>query len=86
MKNEIILYRPNEAAEHIEIRLDEDNETFWLSLNQIASLFDRDKSVISRHLKNIFKVNELDKNPRSAGFAILRAILNITLFIFFKKM
>ena len=62
MKNEIILYRPNEAAEHIEVRLDEDNEIFWLSLNQIASLFDRDKSVISRHLKNIFKDNELEKN------------------------
>ena len=62
MKNEIILYRPDEATEHIEVRLDEDNETFWLSLNQIASLFDRDKSVISRHLKNIFKDNELEKN------------------------
>ena len=62
MKNEIILYRPNEAAEHIEVRLDEDNETFWLTLNQIASLFDRDKSIISRHLKNIFNNNELDKN------------------------
>jgi hypothetical protein len=62
MKNEIIIYRPDEAAEHIEVRLDEDNETFWLSLNQIASLFDRDKSVISRHLKNIFKDNELEKN------------------------
>lgn len=69
MKNEIILYRPNEAAEHIEIRLDEDNETFWLSLNQIASLFDRDKSVISRHLKNIFNDNELDKNSVVAKYA-----------------
>jgi hypothetical protein len=69
MKNEIILYRPNEAAEHIEIRLDEDNETFWLSLNQIASLFDRDKSVISKHLKNIFNDNELDKNSVVAKFA-----------------
>lgn len=69
MKNEIILYRPNEAAEHIEIRHDEDNETFWLSLNQIASLFDRDKSVISRHLKNIFNDNELDKNSVVAKYA-----------------
>ena len=57
MKNEIILYRPNEAAEHIEVRID--NETVWLSLNQISSLFDRDKSVISRHLRNIYKEGEL---------------------------
>ncbi len=69
MKNEIILYRPNEAAEHIEVRIDEDNETFWLSLNQIATLFDRDKSVISRHLKNIFKDNELERNSVVAFFA-----------------
>jgi hypothetical protein len=57
MKNEIILYRPNELAEHIEVRIDE--ETVWLSLNQIAQLFDRDKSVISRHLRNVFKDGEL---------------------------
>jgi hypothetical protein len=58
MKNEIILYRPKELAEHIEVRLED--ETVWLSLNQIAQLFDRDKSVISRHLRNIFKDGELD--------------------------
>ena len=57
MKNEIILYRQNEAAEHIEVQID--NETVWLSLNQISSLFDRDKSVISRHLRNIYKEGEL---------------------------
>ncbi|MBU3658794.1 MAG: virulence RhuM family protein [Flavobacteriales bacterium] len=57
MKNEIILYRPNEAAEHIEVRVE--NETVWLSLNQIALLFDRDKSVISRHLRNIYREGEL---------------------------
>jgi hypothetical protein len=57
MKDEIILYRPNELAEHIAVRIDE--ETVWLSLNPIAQLFGRDKSVISRHLKNIFKVGEL---------------------------
>ncbi len=57
MNNEIILYRPNELSEHIEVRIDE--ETVWLSLNQIAQLFDRDKSVISRHLRNVFKDGEL---------------------------
>ncbi len=57
MNNEIILYRPNELAEHIEVRIDAD--TIWLSLNQIAQLFERNKSVISRHLRNIFKEGEL---------------------------
>lgn len=57
MKNEIILYRPDELSEHIEVRIDE--ETVWLSLNQIAQLLDRDKSVISRHLRNIYKEGEL---------------------------
>lgn len=57
MKNEIILYRPNEVAEHIEVRLE--NETVWLSLKQIANLFNKDKSVISRHLRNIYQEGEL---------------------------
>ncbi len=69
MKNEIILYRPNEAAEHIEVRLDEENETFWLTQEQIARLFERDRTVISKHLKNIFKNQELDESMVSAFFA-----------------
>ena len=57
MKNEIILYSPDDLSEHIEVRIDE--ETVWLSLNQISQLFGRDKSVISRHLRNIYKEGEL---------------------------
>lgn len=57
MKNEIVLYRPNELAEHIEVRLDE--ETVWLSQEQLAHLFQRDQSVISRHIRNVFKEREL---------------------------
>lgn len=69
MKNQIILYQSDELPQHIEVRLDEVNETFWLSIKQIADLFERDKSVISRHLKNIFKDNELDKDSVVAFFA-----------------
>lgn len=69
IKNEIILYQSDELPEHIEVRIDEEKETCWLSLNQISNLFERDKSVISRHLKNIFKDNELDKNSVVALFA-----------------
>ena len=56
-KNEIVLYQSDELPEHIEVRLDK--ETVWLSLNQIAQLFNRDKSVISRHLRNVYKEEEL---------------------------
>ena len=72
MKNEIILYRPNEAAEHIEVRLE--NETVWLTLNQIASLFNKDKSVVSRHLKNIYSSGELDLNSTVAKNATVQLI------------
>lgn len=71
MKNEIILYQSEELPERIEVRLDEENETFWLSLNQISELFERDKSVISRHLKNIFNSGELDRNSiLSVGYRV----------------
>jgi hypothetical protein len=69
LKNEIILYQTDELPQHIEVKLDEVNETFWLSLNQIANLFERDKSFISIHLKNIFNDKELDKNSVVAFFA-----------------
>ncbi|MCS4436229.1 virulence RhuM family protein [Aquiflexum gelatinilyticum] len=73
MKNEIILYQTNELPEDIEVRMDEERETFWLSLNQIAKLFERDKSVVSRHLKNIFRDKELDKDSVVAFFATTAA-------------
>lgn len=69
MKNEIILYQPNELTEHIEVRIDEKKETFWLTQEQIAQLFERDRTVISKHLKNIFKDQELEEELVSALFA-----------------
>lgn len=57
MKNEIILYQPNKIAEHIEVRLE--NDTVWLTQAQMTNLFQRDQSVISRHIRNVFKEGEL---------------------------
>jgi prophage maintenance system killer protein len=65
--NEIIIYQTSENKPEIEVKFE--NDTFWLSLNEIAGLFERDKSVISRHLKNIFTSEELDKNSVVAFFA-----------------
>ncbi len=70
MKNEIILYQSDELPEHIEVRLDE--ETVWLTLNQISQLFNRDKSVISRHLRNIYKEGELNQEKTVAKNATVQ--------------
>ena len=50
-----------------------EGETLWLSLNQISSLFERDNSLISRHLRNIFKSRELDRDSVVAFFATTAA-------------
>jgi len=70
MKNEIILYQSGELSEHIEVRLFD--ETIWLTLNQIAQLFNRDKSVISRHLKNIYQEEELSQESTVAKNATVQ--------------
>ena len=69
MKNEIIIFHSNELAQHIEVRMDEEKETFWLTQEQLAQLFERDRTVISKHLKNIFKDQELDEKVVCAFFA-----------------
>jgi len=61
-KGQVILYK-----NRLEVRLTE--ETVWLSLNQLADLFERDKSVISRHLRNIFEEKELNKGSVVAKYA-----------------
>jgi hypothetical protein len=53
MKNEIVLYRPNELAEHIEVRIDDEN--VWLNRQQIAVLFDRDVKTVGRHIANVLQ-------------------------------
>jgi len=64
MKNEIILYRPNELAEHIEVRFDE--ETVWLNRQQIAVLFGRDVKTIGKHINNVFLEGELQHKVAGA--------------------
>lgn len=70
MKNEIILYRPDELSEHIEVRIDE--ETVWLNRQQISSLFNRDVKTISKHINNVFFEGELDKDATVANFATVQ--------------
>lgn len=58
MTNEIVLYQPDESVQ-LEVRLEDD--TVWLTQQQMAELFQKDISVISRHIKNAFSEGELDE-------------------------
>ena len=60
MDYEVIKFE-NDNVE-LEVNISPEEETVWLSLNEMCLLFDRDKSVISRHIRNIFKEGELDEN------------------------
>ena len=57
-ENQIVVYQPNETV-RLDVRLE--NETVWLTQAQLCELFQRDVSVISRHIKNIFAEGELEK-------------------------
>ena len=59
MENEIVLYQPNELTK-LEVRVE--NETVWLSQDQMSQLFNKDQSVIARHIRNAIKEGEVDEN------------------------
>ena len=65
MKNEIIIFENQDVKLEVNMK----DETVWLSLDQMAKLFDRDRTVITRHVNNIFSVGELDKKEVCAKFA-----------------
>ena len=71
--NTIIEFRSHDNHIALSVHLDPQDETVWLSLNQISELFQRDKSVIAKHIKNIFKNEELDRNSVVAFFATTAA-------------
>lgn len=64
MSFNIEIYKTKDGKSEIQVNLEKD--TVWLSLNQLSELFERDKSVISRHIKNIFSENELTFNSTVA--------------------
>lgn len=66
-KGEIIIYQTEDGLSKIDVKIE--NETVWLSLDQMADLFQRDKSTISRHIRNVFSDGELSKDSVVANFA-----------------
>ncbi len=67
---EVLLYQTPDGKTTLEVRLIQD--TLWMNLNQLATLFERDKSVISRHLRNIFRSGELEPDSTVAFFATVQ--------------
>jgi len=66
MKNEIVLYQADELPTHIEVKVDDQNETIWLTQEQIAELYGTQRPAISKHLTNIFKLGELEEKVVSS--------------------
>ena len=69
-KGQILLYQTPDGVTKIEVKLQ--NETVWLSLDQMAELFQRNKSTISRHIKNVFEEGELQPDSTVAFFATVQ--------------
>ncbi len=67
---ELVLYKSKDGVIQLNATLERD--TIWLSLNQLADLFGRDKSVISRHLRNVYKEGELDRKATVAKNATVQ--------------
>ncbi len=67
MKREAIVFKNGELE--LQVEVSPEKETVWLSLDQMAELFDKNKSTVSRHIRNIFIENELEKNSVVANFA-----------------
>lgn len=66
-KTELVIFKAQDGNIKLDVNIDKD--TVWLSLDQMSELFERDKSTISRHIKNIFKDEELSQNSVVANFA-----------------
>ena len=70
-KKQLIIFTTADGKISVDTHFDE--ETAWLSLDQMAGLFDREKSTISRHIKNIFEESELQRDSVVANFATTAA-------------
>ena len=71
---EIVLYQTEDGKTKIEVRLE--NETVWLTLNQIAELFQKAKSTISEHISNIYKEEELPRDATVRNFRTVQTEKN----------
>ena len=66
-KGEIVIYQAKGGKTTLEVKLQQ--ETVWLTQKQMSSLFDTERSVVTKHINNVFKSGELNKNSVCAKFA-----------------
>ena len=69
-KTELVIFKAQDGNIKLDVNIDKD--TVWLSLEQMSELFERDKSTISRHIKNVFKEGELSEDSTVAKFATVQ--------------
>ena len=69
-KSSLIIYTTEDGLTNVDVTFDDD--TVWLTLDQMSVLFDRNKSTISRHIKNIFEEGELDRSSTVTNFATIQ--------------
>ena len=67
LNDKIIIYRTDDGQTAIDVKLEHD--TVWLSQAQMAELFQKDRTVIGRHINNIYKEHELERETTCANFA-----------------
>ena len=71
IKDHVVIFKTDDEKISVDVYFDE--ETVWLTLDQMAALFERDKSTVSRHIKNIFKEGELEQSSVVAKIATTAA-------------
>lgn len=69
MNNDIVLFETKDKE--IKLSVSVDNDTVWLSANQMALLFDRDEKTIRKHIKNVFNENELDRTNNTQKMRVV---------------
>ena len=71
-KNQIIIYQTADNQTQIDVRME--NDTVWLTQAQMAELFQKDRTVISRHIRNVFNEGELLQEGTCAKFAQVQKV------------
>ena len=66
-QNKILIYQTEDGQTQVDVRME--NETVWLTQAQMAELFQKDRTVIGRHIRNVYKEGELEEKGTCAKFA-----------------
>lgn len=70
MENQIVVFK--DGALELDVKITPEQNTVWLTLDQLAELFDKNKSTVSRHIKNVFTEGELTADSTVAKFATVQ--------------